>query len=179
MALAYALLSTLQVDYGLAETQIAELSIYNTIMGGLGCLIGGLLGDRFGIKRMLGTSYVLTAIPTLILAVQISSVGLQAIPIQMLYSVIAVHGLFFGMAFGLHAAVFMGMTNPAIAATQFTAFMAMGNLAISIGNFWQGRVAENFDYAMALYIDASLVIIPLLVIPFLRNREQEPILAAA
>jgi len=179
MALAYALLSTLQVDYGLAETQIAELSIYNTIMGGLGCLIGGLLGDRFGIKRMLGTSYVLTAIPTLILAVQISSVGLQAIPIQMLYSVIAVHGLFFGMAFGLHAAVFMGMTNPAVAATQFTAFMAMGNLAISIGNFWQGRVAENFDYAMALYIDASLVIIPLLVIPFLRNREQEPILAAA
>ena len=179
MALGYALLSTIQVDYGLVETQIAELSVYNTIVAGLGCLIGGVLGDRFGIKRMLGASYVLTAIPTVLLAMQISSVGLEAVPIQLFYSVIVLHGLFYGMAFGLHAAVFMGMTNPAIAATQFTAFMAMGNLAISIANFWQGIVAERFDYSMALFIDALIVLVPLLIIPFLRNREQEPMLAAA
>ncbi len=73
----------------------------------------------------------------------------------------------------------MGMTNPAIAATQFTAFMAMGNLAISIGNFWQGIVAERFGYAMVLFLDSLIVLVPLLVIPFLRNREPEPVPALA
>jgi PAT family beta-lactamase induction signal transducer AmpG len=169
MALAYAMLSTIQVDYGLVETQIAELSIYNTVMGGLGCLVGGVLGDRFGIKKM--------ALPTLILAAQIGTVGLEAVSIQLLYSVIAMHGFIFGMAFGLHAAVFMGMTNPAVAATQFTAFMAMSNLAISMGNFWHGIVADRFDYSVVLYIDALVVLAPLAVLPFLRNREQEPALA--
>ena len=179
MALGYALLSTIQVDYGLVETQIAELSVYNTVVAGLGCLIGGVLGDRFGIKRMLGISYALTALPTLVLAMQIGSVGLEGVSIQLFYAVIVLHGFIYGMAFGLHAAVFMGMTNPAIAATQFTAFMAMSNLAISMANFWQGIVADRFDYSMALYLDALLVLAPLAVIPFLRNREPEPALAAA
>ena len=39
-------------------------------------------------------------------------------------------------AFALHVAIFMGMTNPAVAATQFTAYMAISNLAISYSNLW-------------------------------------------
>jgi len=179
MALGYALLSTIQVDYGLVETQIAELSVYNTVVAGLGCLIGGVLGDRFGIKKMLGISYALTALPTLVLAMQIGSVGLEGVSIQLFYAVIVLHEFIYGMAFGLHAAVFMGMTNPAIAATQFTAFMAMSNLAISMANFWQGIVADRFDYSVVLYLDALLVLAPLAVIPFLRNREPEPALVLA
>ena len=172
MALAYAILGTIQVDYGLVETQIAEISVYNTICGAVGCLIGGVLGDRFGIKRMLALFYALTIVPTLVLATQISSVGLEAISIQLLYGVIMAHGFIYGMAFAVHAAVFMGMTNPAVAATQFTAFMAMSNLAISMGNYWQGVVAERVDYAMVFYVDSLLMLIPLMVIPFLRNREE-------
>jgi PAT family beta-lactamase induction signal transducer AmpG len=110
---------------------------------------------------------------------QIGSNGLEGVSIQLFYSVIVVHGFIFGMAFGLHAAIFMGMTNPAIAATQFTAFMAMSNLAVSMANFWQGIVADRFDYSAALYLDALLVLVPLAVIPFLRNREEEPALATA
>jgi PAT family beta-lactamase induction signal transducer AmpG len=179
MALAYATLGTIQVDYGLTQTQIAKLSIYNTIAAALGCIIGGWLGDKFGLKRMLGTFFVLTALPTLLLASQIASVGLQQIPLVSFFGVIIAHGLFFGMTFGAHKAVFMGMTNPAVAATQFTAFMAMGNLAISYSNFWQGQVAERFDYATVLYLDAAIMLIPLSIIPFLRNREPvpEPVLA--
>jgi len=172
MALGYATLGTIQVDFGLVETQIAEISVYNTICGGVGCLIGGWLGDRYGIKNMLGLFYALTTIPTLVLAMQISSLGLEAVSIQLLYGVIMAHGLIYGMAFAVHAAVFMGMTNPAVAATQFTAFMAMSNLAISMANYWQGVVAERIDYAMVFYVDSLLVLIPLAIIPFLRNREE-------
>jgi len=172
MALGYATLGTIQVDYGLVETQIAEISVYNTIFGAVGCLIGGVLGDRFGIKNMLALFYFLTIVPTLVLATQISSVGLEAVSIQLLYGVIMAHGFIYGMAFAVHAAVFMGMTNPAVAATQFTAFMAMSNLAISMGNYWQGMVAERVDYAMVFYVDSLLMLIPLMIIPFLRNREE-------
>jgi len=179
MAMAYTLLSTIQVDYGLVETQIAKLSVYNTIAAGLGCLVGGVLGDRFGIKKVMGVSYALTAVPTFVLAMQIGSVGLEGVSIQLFYGVIVLHGFVYGMAFGLHAAVFMGMTNPAVAATQFTAFMGMTNLAISMGNLWQGYVTERLGYSATLYLDALLVLAPLAVIPFLRNREQEPALAMA
>jgi len=172
MALGYATLGTIQVDFGLVETQIAEISVYNTICGGVGCLIGGWLGDRYGIKNMLGLFYALTTIPTLVLAMQISSLGLDAVSIHLLYGVIMAHGLIYGMAFAVHAAIFMGMTNPAVAATQFTAFMAMSNLAISLANYWQGIVAERIDYAMVFYVDSLLVLIPLAIIPFLRNREE-------
>ena len=172
MALAYATLGTIQVDYGLAETQIAEISVYNTICAALGCLIGGLLADRFGIKKILALSYVLTTVPTLVLATQISSIGLESVSIQLLYGVIIAHGLTYGMTFAANAAVFMGMTNPAVAATQFTAFMAMTNLAISMANYWQGIVAERVDYATVFYLDSLFVLIPLMIIPFLRNREE-------
>ena len=174
MALQYAILGTIEVDYGLTQTQIAQISIANTVVSALGCLIGGVLGDRFGLKKIVSIFYFLTVIPTLLLASQISALGLQNVPLHVFYGVIISHGLLFGMSFGVKNAIFMGMTNPAVAATQFTAFMAMSNLAISLANFWQGNVAERFDYATVLYLDALLVIFPLLIIPFLRNREESP-----
>ena len=70
-------------------------------------------------------------------------------------------------------AIFMGMTNPAVAATQFTAFMGMSNLAISIGNYWQGVVAENIGYATVFYIDALLGIAVIALIPFLQGRKHQ------
>jgi len=179
MALAYATLTTMQVDYGLADIQIAEISVYHTIATALGCLIGGVLGDKFGLKRMLGTFYLLTALPTLYLALQITNVGLESVSLHMFYGTVISYGLFFGMAFGLRPAIFMGMTNPAVAATQFTAFMGLGNLGISLTNFWQGIVAERFDYATVLYLDSLILIIPLMIMPFVKNREESPELALA
>jgi PAT family beta-lactamase induction signal transducer AmpG len=173
MVLGYAALTTLQVDYGLAETQVAQLSVMNTIAGGAGCIIGGFLGDRFGIRRMLMTCYALTTIPGLVLASYIGAGGLAAVPSDVFWTALVMHGFLFGSCFGLHAAIFMGFTSPAVAATQFTAFMAMANVAISIANYWQGVVADRYDYAVVLYIDALLVLLPLAMIPFLRSREEE------
>jgi len=171
MALAYAILGTLQVDYGLEQADIAKISVLNTIAAGIGCVIGGLLGDRFGIKKMMAGFYILTVFPTVYLAMQIGSVGLTAIPVEAFFAVIILHGFFYGGSFSLNAAIFMGMTSPLVAATQFTAYMAMGNIAISIGNLWQGMVAERIGYSTALYIDAALILVPLAILPFLTNRE--------
>lgn len=172
-ALGYAILGTLQVDIGLDEASIAQISVINTIAGALGCLTGGFLGDRFGMKRMIALFYVLTTVPTLYLALQIETLGLAAVSIPAFYAVVGSHGFLYGAGFALRPAIMMGMTNPAVAATQFTAYMALGNLAISYGNYWQGLVAERIDYSMALYLDALFVVFALSLIPFLRSRESD------
>lgn len=171
MVMAYAALSTIPVDYGFGETEIAQITTANTLMGGLGCVVGGLIADRFGLRKMLSLFYVLTVIPGLILAYQIDALGLTQVPAYLVSGMLIVHGFLYGMCFGTQAAIFMGITNPAVAATQFTAFMAMGNLVISYTNYWQGMVAETYSYAQVLYLDALLVILPLLIIPFLKSRD--------
>jgi PAT family beta-lactamase induction signal transducer AmpG len=133
-----------------------------------------LLGDRIGAKITVAAAYLLTAIPTLVLGMQISEVGLQSVPIDLFYGIIIIHGFFYGMAFGVRNAIFMGMTNPAVAATQFTAFMAMSNLAISIGNYWQGMVAERMGYAAVFYLDALFAVLVIAVVPFLHGRDERP-----
>lgn len=172
MALAYATLSTIQVDYGLDENQIARLQVFNTIAGALGCLVGGLIGDRFGVKRTVGMAFALTAMVNIALAQQIAQVGLTAVAASFFFGSIIAHGFFFGVGYGVRSAIFMGMTNPAVAATQFTAFMGMSNLAISYGNYWQGIVAERMGYAAVLYADAAIALLVIGVIPFLRSREE-------
>ena len=171
MALAYALLGTLQVDYGLDETQLSQLAIAVAITSAVGCVLGGTLGNRFGVKRVVAVGYVLTTLPTIFLAYQISAIGLTNIPIQVFIATILSHSLLFGIAFAVRIAIFMGMTNPLVAATQFTSYMALSNVAISVGNYWQGLVAERFDYSTALYIDSALIILALCVIPFLKDRD--------
>jgi PAT family beta-lactamase induction signal transducer AmpG len=173
LALAYATLTTIQVDYGLDELRIGQLSAANTVAAATGSLIGGALADRFGIRKMVALFYVLTMLPALYLAIQISVAGLNSVMLELFYGAIILHGLFYGAAFGLHAAVLMGLTNPVVAATQFTLFMGMTNLAVVIANYWQGIVAERIDYAMVLYIDSLIVIAPLAVIPFLKSREEQ------
>jgi len=44
-------------------------------------------------------------------------------------------------------------------------------VAISIGNYWQGIVAERMGYAAVLYLNALFAVLVILVIPLLRERE--------
>jgi PAT family beta-lactamase induction signal transducer AmpG len=179
MALAYATLSTIQVDYGLGENQIARLQVFNTIAAGVGCLVGGMISDRIGARLMVAVGFACTALVTFALAVQIDQVGLDGLGFGFFHGVIVAHGFFFGTAYGARNAIFMGMTNPAVAATQFTAFMGMSNLAISYGNYWQGIVAERMGYAMVLYADAALALLVIALVPFLRSREDSMAAQAA
>lgn len=57
-------------------------------------------------------------------------------------------------------------------AAQISA-VGLTNIAISIGNYWQGMVAERYNYSLALYIDAGIIVLALAVIPFLKNREKK------
>jgi PAT family beta-lactamase induction signal transducer AmpG len=62
----------------------------------------------------------------------------------------------------------MDVTNPAVAATQFTAYMAMMNLAISYSATWQGIAIEALGYPNTLLIDAVTGLLCLAVLPFIK-----------
>ena len=64
----------------------------------------------------------------------------------------------------------MDVTNPKVAGTQFTAYMAMSNLAIAVGATWQGITIEAFGYPVTLGIDAAVGLLLLLLLPMIRPR---------
>lgn len=172
MSLTNAIGTTLQVDYGLVDADIAQISLYSTILAGIGCVVGGIVGDRFGLRKMIAIFYALSAVPVIWLALRWGAdAALPAISKPEFFAVFLAAGLTTGFHYGISAGVFMGLTNPAVAATQFTGFMALANLTIAYTNNWQGWVAENIDYTTVLWIDAALVIVPILVLPFMTPRE--------
>lgn len=169
MALSSSVASALQVDLGMDDSQIAELNVYGTVLSGIGCVVGGWAADRWGQRPMLALWYAMTTLPTLYIASQIDGpAGLAGLSINHYFAGSLVFAFCMGMHYGTGAAIFMGLTNPLVAATQFTGYMALKNLTISYTNFWQGHVADAFDYATVMYIDSVLVALPLLVIPFLK-----------
>ena len=75
-----------------------------------------------------------------------------------------------GLMYGTRTAVFMRISNPNVAATQFTAYMALMNLVIAYSAWWQGAVIEQWGYATTLYIDAAFGLVCISVLPFLRGQ---------
>src|SRR5690606_14817178 len=62
-ALGLALQTTLAVELGLSDDQVAWLNLYSTVIFALGCVGGGFISDKFGRRRMLAIYTLATAIP--------------------------------------------------------------------------------------------------------------------
>ena len=168
LALGLALGSTMQVDLGMDEKQIAELNLYTTIVAALGCVIGGWVSDRLGHRRMLAVWYGLTTIPTFWLSGQFTgAAGMEGVTIAEYFRVAILYNFTSGLLQGTAIAVFMGLTSPLVAGTQFTGYMALKNIVYSYSSIWQGRMADAAGYAATLRLDAIIAFGPMLVLPFL------------
>ena len=85
------------------------------------------------------------------------------------WSVMAYMGLQ-GLMYGTRTAVFMRIANPNVAATQFTAYMAMMNLVTVYTAWWQGYAIERWGYPSTLYLDGALGLVCIAIIPLMRER---------
>ena len=85
------------------------------------------------------------------------------------WSVLAYMGLQ-GLMYGTRTAVFMRIANPDVAATQFTAYMAMMNLVTVYTAWWQGYAIERWGYPTTLYLDGALGLICIAILPLMRER---------
>lgn len=191
-ALSLTLQSNLAVELGMSDTSIGTLTLLSTILSALGCVAGGWLSDRFGRKRMLALYLFATAIPTLYVAWHLQRAGwimprdptspeaVSAEPalLQAFWVGCLVYAVFHGLMYGTRTALFMDVTTAKVAATQFTAYMAMLNVVISYTARWQGVAAERWGYPKTLVIDALAGLVSLALLPLL-GRPREPARAEA
>jgi PAT family beta-lactamase induction signal transducer AmpG len=183
-ALGLALQSNLAVELGLSDTQFGVLNLWTTISSALGCVVGGWLSDRLGRRRTLFVFIAAMSIPTALLAFEMQRAG-WILPVDMKAEAkrIAPAGLvslfwfasisyaiFNGLMYGVRSALFMDITTPAVAATQFTAYMAMLNIAILYSARWQGWAVERWGYPLTLGIDAAAGLLCLALLPLLGVR---------
>lgn len=181
MSLNLALQTNLGVDLGLADQALAGVSLATTVLGALGCVIGGVLADRWGRRATLTLAIAGMAVPVGALAAGLllwgepSSVAGTAAAfvwderLPTLFMVCcAVYGLFNGLMYGSSIPMFMDITRTAVAATQFTAYTALMNLAITLSARWQGLAVEAYGYATTLLLDVLIGSVVLLFLPWIR-----------
>lgn len=189
--LGLALQSNLAVELGLSETSIGWLSLWSTVVGATGCVLGGLLSDRFGRQRTLVVYVLLTTLPTLWLSYQLKAHGwIMPVKIegaagpkapdslvQSLWIAAIVYNFVQGLTYGSSTAMYMDLCQSKIAATQFTAFMSLMNLALAYSAWWQGWSADSWGYPRTLVADAvvgCLCLLPLCVISIPKSAATVP-----
>jgi len=172
-ALGLALSTTIQVDLKMSEQLMGTVALAASAGGALGSVAGGWIADRTGRPRTcIAVFYGLTAVPTAWVALQFTgSEGVAGLTVPGFIAAMVSYNVFYGMQQGTVAALFMRITNPAVAATQFTGYMALHNLAVSYSSLWQGHVSETHGYAVMLYLDAAAALLALVVLPWMGNAE--------
>jgi MFS transporter, PAT family, beta-lactamase induction signal transducer AmpG len=182
MSLGLALQSNLAVELGMNDDQVGAMNLWSSIISGLCMVLGGWLSDRWGRRRTLFFYLAGMSLPVLYLMwallqhgyVMPRPPGGAPIPelVVALWIATQSYAVFQGLMYGTRAAIMMDITNPAVAATQFTAYMAMMNLAIAIAATWQGVAAEAWGYPVTLLVDAITGVFCVLLLPSMKRRTE-------
>lgn len=177
MALGLALRSNLSVEFGLNENETAQLELWSNVLSALAMVAGGWLSDKLGRRSTLFFYIALMSLPAAWLAWKLHQLG-YVMPREagarspelatLLWIATLVYNVFMGLMYGTRSAIMMDVTDPKVAGTQFTAYMAMANLAIAYSATWQGLSIEAFGYPKTLLIDACVGLFSLALLPWIR-----------
>ncbi len=183
-ALGLALQSNLAVELGMSNNAIATLGLWSSLVFAVSCAAGGWLSDRFGRRRMLAVYLVGTTLPTFYMAaamfrfswimpLAIDAPNRPGVPptlVSIFWAACLVYAVFNGLMYGTRTALFMDVTTPAVAATQFTAYMALLNFVIQYSARWQGLALERWGYPVTLTIDGVAGLLSIVLLPFIAPR---------
>jgi PAT family beta-lactamase induction signal transducer AmpG len=154
---------------GFSEQQVASLATLGGIAGALGSLLGGVLGDRLGCRRtLLGACLGVGGLNLAFSACQ----GLWGVyPLQLAYT--TVEGILVGVVYATSLALFMDLTNPRVAATQFQVYMALLNMKDAWAQKLGGRLAERMSAPAMFGLGAIVEVLPLVLLPWLDARRAQ------
>jgi len=182
MSLGLALQSNLGVEFGMNDDQVGLLNLWSSIVSALAMVLGGWLSDKWGRRRTLAVYLALMSLPVLYLMWELNRhnyvmprpPGGAPLPelITILWIATMWYSVFQGLMYGTRSAIMMDVTNPAVAATQFTAYMAMMNLAISIAASWQGVAVEAWGYPITLLVDAITGVLCIFLLPAMKREKR-------
>jgi MFS transporter, PAT family, beta-lactamase induction signal transducer AmpG len=112
---------------------------YAILFGLLGSLLGGVLASWLGAKRSVITALASLSLCWLLYAATADTWDNKNLVTALFLAVTFLAGLFQVSMFAL----FMGVCSPVIAATQFSAYMALLNVSSSFGSKFAGYVGEQ------------------------------------
>jgi PAT family beta-lactamase induction signal transducer AmpG len=182
MSLGLALQTNLAVELGMNDDSVAWLALWSQVISA-GCMVfGGWLSDRYGRRRTLFVYMALMSLPVLYLMAMLTHHHWvmpnpaegplrRTAPVALvtaLWVATLLYSVAQGLMYGTRSAIFMDVTNPKVAGTQFTAYMAMMNLAIAYSATWQGIAIEALGYPKTLLIDAITGLLCLAVLPLIK-----------
>ena len=182
MSMGLALQSNLAVEIGMSDDSVAWLSLWSQVISALCMVLGGYLSDRWGRRRTLFVYLALMSLPVLYMMGVLTEQNwimptsatdaVKRVAAPALVTAVWVATLLYavaqGLMYGTRSALLMDVTNPTVAATQFTAYMAMMNLAIAYSAMWQGIAIEALGYPKTLLIDAVVGLLCLAFLPFIK-----------
>lgn len=182
MALGMALRTTLAAEFGMSDAESGRLVLWSDIISAVGMVLGGWLSDRFGRRLTLFVYIALMSLPVAwlgwklqqlgyVMPVEPGSAAANPALISALWMASMAHTFFLGLMYGTRSAIMMDVTTPRVAGTQFTAYMAMANLALAYSATWLGLSAENLGYPRTLFIDACVGLLSLTLLPMLVARK--------
>ena len=179
MSLGLSLQSNLAVELGMSDDQVAVQTLWSSVISAACMVGGGILSDKLGRRRTLFFYLAGMSLPVLYLMWVLQSHGYvmprtpggPVLPelVTALWIATLTYSVFQGLMYGTRSAIFMDVTNPVVAATQFTAYMALMNLAIAISASWQGVAVEAWGYPVTLAVDAAIGLLCLLLLPALKR----------
>jgi PAT family beta-lactamase induction signal transducer AmpG len=179
MSLGLALQTNLAVELGMDNDEVGRLNLVTSLISAACMVIGGWLSDKLGRRITLALYLVAMSLPVLYLMWVLHEAGYvmprppggQPMPhlIRQLWIANIGYAVFQGLGYGTRSAIMMDVTNPRVAATQFTAYMAMMNLAIAFAASWQGVVIEAWGYPTTLLVDAITGPLCCLLLPAMKE----------
>ena len=188
-ALSLSLQSNLAVELGLGDRQIGLLGLCSSTLSAGFCVLGGWLSDRFGRRRTLALFIFGTTLPTFAMALMMSrfhwimpvspeAPGRPAVPAELVaifWVLTLAYSVFQGLMYGTGTAIYMDVTNPRVAGTQFTAYMSLCNVVYSYSSTWQGHALSRWGYPATLTLDGLFGLVCLFLVPLMgRTREAGP-----
>ena len=152
---------------------------YNGIMGGIvilflmgGQILGGFLGDKFGVREVAMVGFTLLALGNAGLAMLNPYWGNTTIMTVYL----CLRAIVTGIAWICIISVSMRLTYSKAGGTQFTAYMSMFNLSAVIAYQFTGTMVEIIDYISALYLGAGLTLFTVWFLVFIDPDECDRVL---
>ena len=156
-----------------------EMDKYSAVMGGVviaflmaGQLIGGFLGDRFGVREVAMIGFTLLALANAGLALLQGYWENTTIMVASL----CLRAIINGLAWISIISVSMRLTYSKAGGTQFTAYMSMFNLSGVIALSLTGKAIEIMDYISALYLGAALTLMTVIFLVFIDPDECDRVL---
>jgi PAT family beta-lactamase induction signal transducer AmpG len=188
MCLGLSLQSNLAVELGLDDNEVAKLNAWSALISAVAMVVGGYLSDRFGRRLMLSLYIAAMGLPVLYLMAKLTEYGwvmpvsptmpnrpeVPAALVTALWVASLVYSVVNGLMYGTRSAICMDVTNPRVAATQFTAYMALMNLTISYSAAWQGIAVEAWGYPRTMLVDVIFGMACLVAIPLMTHKSGAP-----